>query len=114
MDIFRLLYVEKRRTLSIAAALNRRPPSIIRKPGKGMDKGMFAESRHLEARRNQRPRLKITGETWNMVKPQLEKRWSEEVAKWLKKEYPCYAVSGKTIYNYVFFHMSKNGEKYRK
>jgi IS30 family transposase len=48
----------------------------------------------------------MTGEAWNIVKPQLEKRWSpEEVAKWLEKEYPEYAMSGKTEYNYVFFHM---------
>jgi IS30 family transposase len=75
-----------------------------------MDNGMYnpilAEARHLEARRNQRPRLKMTDEAWNMIKPQLEKRWSpEEIAIWLKKEYPEYVMSGKTIYNYVFFHM---------
>jgi IS30 family transposase len=67
---------------------------------------IIAEARHLEARRNQRPRLTMTGEAWNMVKPRLEKRWSpEEVAKWLEKEYPEYAMSSKTIYNYIFFHM---------
>jgi IS30 family transposase len=110
MDIFRLLYVEKHRSSSIAVTLNRKPSSITRKLAKGMDKGVYnpilAEIRHLEARRNQRPCLKITDEAWNKVKPQLEKRWSpEEAAKWLEKEYPCYAVSGKTIYNYIFFHM---------
>jgi IS30 family transposase len=74
-----------------------------------MDKGIYnpilTEAKHLETRRNRRLCLKITDEVWNMVKPLLEKRWSpEEVAKWLKK-YPCYAVLGKTIYNYIFFHM---------
>jgi hypothetical protein len=45
----------------------------------------------------------LADEPWNMVKPQLKKRWSpEEVAEWLKKEYPDYAVSGKTVYTYVF------------
>jgi IS30 family transposase len=73
-----------------------------------MDKGMYnpviAEVRHLEARRNQRPRLKMTDEAWDSIKGRLEKRWSpEEVAQWLKKEYPCYAMSEKTIYNYIFF-----------
>jgi IS30 family transposase len=110
MDIFRLLYVERLKPSAIAAALNRRPSSVTRELEKGMDKGMYnpilAEARRLEARRSQRPRLKITDEAWNTVKPQLEKRWSpEEVAKWFEKEYPCYAVSGKTIYNYIFFHM---------
>jgi IS30 family transposase len=75
----------------------------------------------------------MSDEAWDTIKPQLEKRWSaEEIAKWLKKEYPCYAMYGKTIYNYVFFHMKgelkkialqdlrlrgtrrRNGEKYRK
>jgi IS30 family transposase len=74
-----------------------------------MDNGMYnpipAGTGHLEARRNQRPRLKMTGKAWNIVKPQLEKRRSpEEVAAWLEKEYPCYTMSGKTIYTYVFFH----------
>jgi IS30 family transposase len=110
MDIFRLLYVGRLKPSAIATELNRRPSSITRELEKGMDQGMYnpilAEARHLEARRNQRPHLKMSDEAWNKVKPQLEKRRSpEEVAKWLEKEYPCYAMSGKTIYNYVFFHM---------
>jgi IS30 family transposase len=110
MDIFKLLYVERLTPSAIAEALNRKPSSITREIAKGMDNGMYnpviAEAGHLEARRNQRPRLKTTDEAWAIIKPQLEKRWSpEEVAKWLKKEYPDYAVSGKTIYNYIFFHM---------
>jgi IS30 family transposase len=110
MDIFRLLYVERLKPSAIAAALNRKPSSITRELEKGLDQGMYnpiiAETRHLEARRNQRPILKMTGEVWNIVKPQLENRWSpEEVAKWLRKEYPEYGMSGKTIYNYIFFHM---------
>ena len=43
-----------------------------------MDNGMYklilAEARHLEARRNQCPHLKMTDTVWNLVKPQLEKR----------------------------------------
>jgi IS30 family transposase len=69
----------------------------------------------------------MTDEAWNMVKNQLAKRCSpEEVTQWLKKEYPLYAMSGKTIYTYVVFHLKgelkklilkdlrlrgKNGEK---
>jgi IS30 family transposase len=110
MDIFRLMYVERCKPSAIAAALNRKPSSITRELEKGMDNGIYnpilAGARHLEAGRNQRPRLKMTDEAWNKVKLQLEKRWSpEEIAKWLEKEYPEYAMSGKTIYNYVFFHM---------
>ncbi|GMO43736.1 MAG: hypothetical protein Pg6C_05540 [Treponemataceae bacterium] len=86
MDIFRLLYVERLKPSAIAAALNRAPSSITRELEKGMDNGMYnpilAETRHLEERRNQRPRLKMTDEAWNIVKPQLEQRWSpEEVAQ---------------------------------
>jgi IS30 family transposase len=107
MDIFRLLHVERLKPSAIAAVLSSRPSSVSRELEKGVDKGMYnptpAEARHLEAGRNQCPRLKMSDEAWNVVKPQLEKRWSaEEVAKWLEKEYPKRAMSGKTIYNYVF------------
>jgi IS30 family transposase len=82
MDIFRLLYVERRKPSAIAAALNRKPSSITRELEKGMDQGMYnpilAEARHLEVRRNQRPRLKIADEAWNTVKPQLEKQWLDK------------------------------------
>jgi IS30 family transposase len=88
--------------------LNRQPSSITRELERGMDKGMYkpviTEVRHLEARRNQRPHLKMTDEAWHSIKGQLEKGWSpEEVATWLEKAYPGYAMSGKTIYNYIFF-----------
>jgi IS30 family transposase len=107
MDIFRLLSVERLKPSAIAAALNRQPSSITRELERGMDKGMYnpviAEARHREARRNQRPRLKMTDEACRSIKGQLEKRWSpEEVATWLERAYPCYAMWGKTIYNYIF------------
>jgi IS30 family transposase len=48
----------------------------------------------------------MTDEIWEMVKPKLEKRWSpEQIEEWLKKEYPCYPMSAKTIYNYIHFHL---------
>ena len=105
MDLFKLLYVERLKPSAATAALNRRPSSIARELEKGMDSGMYnpilAETRHLEAGRNQRPRLKMTGEVWDRVKPQLEKRWSPEaVATWLKKAYPEYAMPGKTIMSF--------------
>jgi IS30 family transposase len=62
MDIFRLLYVERLKPSAIAATLNRRSSSITRELEKGMNNGMYnpviAEARHLEAGRDQRPRLK--------------------------------------------------------
>jgi IS30 family transposase len=105
-----LLYVERLKPSAVAAALKRKPSSITRELEKGKDNGMYnpipAEARRLEARRNRRPRLKMTGEAWNVVKSRLENRWPpEEIAKWLKKEYPEYAMSGKTIYNHIFFHL---------
>jgi IS30 family transposase len=102
MDIFSLLYIERLKPSAIAAALNREPSSITRELERGVDAGMYnpivAETRRLEVGRNQRPRLKMTDEARDAVKPQLEHRWSpEEVAAWFKKEYPEYAMSGKTI-----------------
>jgi IS30 family transposase len=66
--------------------LKRIPSSITRELEKGMDKGMYnpviAEVIHLESRRNQHPRLKMSDETWRSIKGQLEKQWSpEEVAQ---------------------------------
>jgi IS30 family transposase len=90
MGIFKLLYVEGLKPSAIAAALNRKPSSITRELQKGMEYGMYnpliAEARHLEARGNRHPRLKMTDAAWNRVKPRLEKRWPpEEVAEWLKE-----------------------------
>jgi IS30 family transposase len=104
MDIFKLLYVE--RLTPSAAALNRKPFSITRETAKGMDNGMYnpviAETGCLEARRNQRPRLKMTGEAWAVIKLQLEKRWSPvEVAKQLEKNIlnmPCRVKPYTTTY----------------
>jgi IS30 family transposase len=89
MDIFKLLYVERLTPSAIAAALNRKPSTITREIAKGMDNGMYnpiiAKAGHLEARRNQRPHLKMTGETRAIIKPQLEKRQPhEEVVKRLE------------------------------
>jgi IS30 family transposase len=75
-----------------------------------MDNGMYnpltAELRHLKQRSSQRPHLKMTEEIWEAVKPQLELRWSpKQIAEWLSTEYPAHVMSGKTIYNYVHFHM---------
>ncbi|MDR2303901.1 MAG: helix-turn-helix domain-containing protein, partial [Treponema sp.] len=110
VDIFKLLYVERLKPSAIAAALNRKPSGIAREPEKGMDNGMYnpipAGAGRLEARRNRRPRLRMTGEAWNVVKSRPEnRRPPEEIANRLKKEYPEYAMSGKTIYTYIFFRL---------
>jgi hypothetical protein len=36
---------------------------------------------------------------------------SRRDCQWLKKEYPEYAMCGKTIYNYVFFHLKREQKK---
>jgi IS30 family transposase len=110
MDIFRLLYLEKQNKSRIASLLGRKPSSISRELEKGLDRGMYnpflAEMEHLKARKQQSPKLKIDNKVWDIIKPQLELRWSpEEIAKWLKKNYPEHTMSGKTIYNYLYFHM---------
>jgi IS30 family transposase len=110
MDIFRLLYLEKQTKPKIASLPGRKPSAISRELAKGMDKGMYnpvmAETGHPRARKQQRPKLKIDDEARGLIKPQLELRWSpEEIAKRLKAGYPDHTMSGKTIYNYVRFHM---------
>jgi IS30 family transposase len=110
MDIFKLRYLEKQTMSKTASVLGRKASSISRELKKGMDGGMYnpflAEMEHLKAGKSQSPKLKIDGHVWSLIKPRLELRWSpEEIAKWLKERYPMRAVSGKTIYNYVYFHM---------
>jgi IS30 family transposase len=116
MDIFRLLYLEKQTKSRIAALLGREPSTIGRELEKGMDRGMYnpitAEMNHLQERKQQRAKLKIDDGVWNLIKPQLEQRWSpEEIAKWLKERYPKHTMSGKTVYNYVQFHMKGDLKK---
>jgi IS30 family transposase len=110
MEIFRYLYIGKIKPNKIAERLNRRPSSISREICSGSENGFYdpfmAEVKHLEAVKEQRPHLKMTYEAWELIKPKLELRWSpEQIAKWLLNEYPLHAMSGKTIYNYVLFHM---------
>jgi len=110
MEIFRYLYIEKMKPAQIAIQLNRRSSSITREINNGKYKEFYdpfiAEVKHLEAKKGQCPHLKMTEEAWEIIKPKLEIRWSpEQIAKWLSNEYPLHAMSGKTIYNYVLFHM---------
>jgi IS30 family transposase len=110
MDLFRLFHAGKLNQTQIARKLNRSVSGISRELSRGSDSGAYnpfiSEMLHLNARRHQCPQLKVPGKTWNLIKPKLELRRSpEEIARWLAAEYPEYTVSGKTIYNYVHFHM---------
>jgi IS30 family transposase len=110
MSIFHMLYTQQLKPSKIALELNRSVSTITRELKRGKDDSnynpLLAEYEHLKQRRYQCPNLKIDNETWKLIKPKLELRWSpEQIAKWLNKEYPTNTVSGKTVYNYVHFHM---------
>ena len=110
MEIFKGLYTEKLPPTAIAEHLNRSVSTITRELKRGEDEGSYnpflAEYFHLVQRKYQCPKLKIDNEAWKLIKPKLETRWSpDQIAQWLKTEYPTYTMSGKTIYNYIHFHM---------
>ena len=110
MEIFKLLYVERKKASTIAKILNRSVSTISREIKKGAENGDYSpfisEYLHLKARRYQCPHLKIDKESWKYIKPKLELRWSpEEIAHWLKAEHPEHSMCGKTIYNFVHFHL---------
>ena len=109
-EIFRLRYEERLFLWEIGQKLNKNKSSISRELKRGTRDKLYnpitAEANHLNARKRRCPKLKMTSEAWVLIKPKLEQRWSpEQVAQWLEKEYPCYAMSAKTIYNYIHFHM---------
>jgi len=110
MSIFQMLYTKQLKPSEIALRLNRSVSTITRELDRGKDNGSYnpilAEYEHLKQRRYQCPKLKIDNDAWRLIKPKLQLRWSpEQIAEWLKTEYPIHTVSGKTIYNYVHFHM---------
>lgn len=110
MSIFQMLYTQKMKPTEIAVKLNRSVSTITRELNRGADKGnynpLLGEYNHLLQRRYQVPKLKIDNTVWKIIKPKLVARWSpEQIAQWLKSDYPEYIVSGKTIYNYLHFHM---------
>jgi len=90
--------------------MNRSRSSISREIKRGTDAGSYkpfiAEYDHLRQRRQQSPKLKIDSDILAVIKPRMELRWSpDQIANWLKRDYPDFAMSGKTIYNYIQFHM---------
>jgi len=110
MSIFNMLYVQRQKPSKIASNLNRSVSTITREIERGLDAGdynpLISEYEYLKMRRHQSPKLKIDREAWRLIKPKLEYRWPpDEIAKCLKIEYPYHAMSGKTIYNYLHFHM---------
>jgi len=117
MNIFKFLYVEKLKPSRIAKLLNRNLSSITREISKGIDKNglynpLVAEVRHLEAKKKQRPHLKMTEEAWKLVRAKLELNWSpEQIAKWLRREYPEYSMCAKTIYNYMLSCMKEKKDE---
>jgi transposase, IS30 family len=110
MSIFQMIYVKKLKPSEIAMILDRSVLTITREIGRGLDgdnyNPLYAELKHLKMRKYQCPKLKIDNSVWKMIKPKLELRWSpDQIAKWLKCNYPYHTMSGKTIYNYLHFHM---------
>ena len=105
-----MLYTKQLKATEIALRLNRTVSTITRELKRGKDESnynpLLAEYEHLKQRQYQCPKLKIDNEVWELIKTKFELRWSpEQIAEWLKKEYPTNTLSGKTIYNYVHFHM---------
>jgi IS30 family transposase len=109
-EIFRLRYEDRLFLREIGQKLHKDKSAISRELKRGTKNKLYnpitAEANHRRARKRQSPKLKMTDELWEMIKPRLEKRWSpEQIEEWLKKEYPYYPMSAKTIYNYIHFHM---------
>ncbi|MDR0638036.1 MAG: IS30 family transposase [Spirochaetaceae bacterium] len=109
-EIFRLRYEERLFLREIGQRLNKHKSSILRELKRGTRNKLYnpirAEVNHRNARKRQCPKLKMTSELWAVIKSKLEQRWSSaQVVQWLEKEYPCYTMSEKTIYNYIHFHM---------
>jgi IS30 family transposase len=116
MDIFQMYHLKKMSKTKIALEMGRAVSSISREIERGTDSGSYnpftAEYCHLLQRRYQCPTLKIDLTVWAIIKPQLELRWSpDEIAKWIKRDYPEHSMSGKTIYNYIHFHMGGSLKK---
>lgn len=110
MKIFQMYHIQHLKITEIAPRLDRNSSSISREIERGMDSGSYnpflAEYDHLKQRRHQCPKLKIDTDTWKLIKPKLELRWSpNQIAEWLIRDYPTHIMSGKTIYNYIHFHM---------
>jgi IS30 family transposase len=109
--ICKMLYEIGLKPEHIAYRLFRSPSTITREIAFGMHDGVYnplaSKALHEQERKRQAPRLKITDELWEVIKPKMEKeRWSpEEVEIWMKRGYTKVKVCAKTMYNYVHYHM---------
>jgi IS30 family transposase len=109
-EMFRLRYEERLFFREIGQSLHKNKSSVSRELKWGTKNKLYnpisAEANHLNPRKRQCPKLKMACELWTLIKPKLERRWSpEQVAQWLKKAYPCYKMSAKTIYPCIQFPM---------
>jgi IS30 family transposase len=91
-EIYRPRYDERLFLREIGQKLYKDKSAISRELKRGTKNKLYnpitAEANHRIARKRQSPKL--------------EKRWSpEQVEEWLKKEYPCYPMNAKTIYNWA-------------
>ena len=110
MEIFNMLYVEGLKPAQISTRLKRSVSSITREIMKGKKRGSYhpetAECYTEKQRKYRRPHLKITPHSWEIIESKLIRRWSpNQIANWLRDEYPVWTMNGKTIYNYINLHM---------
>jgi transposase, IS30 family len=109
MEIFKGLYQLRMNPAAIAMKLNRSVSTITREIAHGRDgddyNPFYAECIHLRQRIKQSPKKKIDANLWKHIKNKLELRWApEQIARFLS-ESRIGSVSGKTIYNYINFHL---------
>jgi IS30 family transposase len=91
-EIFRPRYEKGLFLWEIGQKLPKDKSAISRELKRGTKNKLYnpitVEANHRRARKRQSPKLKMTDELWEMIKPKLEKRWSpEQIETWLKKEY---------------------------
>ncbi len=109
MEIFKGLYQQRMNSSEIAVKLNRSVSTITREIVRGTDgdgyNPFFAECMHLRQRIKQSPKLKIDASLWRIIHEKLELRWSpEQIGRFIDQS-RIGSVSGKTIYNYINFHL---------
>jgi IS30 family transposase len=89
-EIFRLRYLERLTMKQIGEKLGRDKSSISRELKRGTKHKIYnpltGEVHKRNMRKLQCPKLKVTDEIWELVKPKLEKRWPpSEIAGWLER-----------------------------
>jgi len=103
----------------IAEKLGVSQSTISRELKKGANRGSYnpflAQREYHSRALRRRPRLKINGSTWNVIEHHLALRWSPyQITSFLHhhaNDGTVVAVSEKTIYNYLHFHMKGELQK---